>query len=411
MKLKTLALGLVLLGAVGCGSGGGSDAGGAGAASETTAGESGDKKSVVVSGGVVCDLTKQVAADDLTVTCLMEPGQDPHAFQLTSGDRRELEDADLIVYGGYMLEEGLIKALEASGGESVAVYEEAVSEPLMGEGHDHHEHGHGGEKDEHGHSEEKGDHDDHDHAAHSEEKGDHDDHDHAAHSEEKGEDHSDHDHAGEKGEDHDDHDHAGEKEEDHSDHDHAGEKGEGEVPDPHVWHDAELGAASVKVIGDSLAELDPENAAQYQERAAAIAEELGEIDGWIQTQIETIPEDKRQLVTAHDAFRYYAAAYGLEVTGTLSGMNHENPSAQDLARLTDKVKDLKVPAIFSESLTTNLAPLETVAKAADVKLAETPLFVDGPGDEASEAPSYQEMLEVNTCAIADALGGKCTPRS
>ncbi len=395
MKLKTLALGLMLLGAVGCGSGGGSNAGGAGAASETSAGESGDKKSVVVSGGVVCDLTKQVAADDLNVTCLMEPGQDPHAFQLTSSDRRELEDADLIVYGGYMLEEGLIKVLEASGGDSVAVYEEAVAEPLMGEGHHHHEHGHGGEKDEHGHSEEKGDHDDHDHAAHSEEKG---------------EDHSDHDHADEKGEDHDGHDHAGEKGEDHDGHDHAGEKGEGEVPDPHVWHDAELGAASVKVIGDSLAELDPENAAQYQERATAIAEELGEIDGWIQTQIATIPEGQRQLVTSHDAFQYYAAAYGMEVPGTLRGVNHETPSAQDLAKLTDKVKDLEVPAIFSESLTTNLAPLETVAKAAEVKLAETPLFVDGPGDDASEAPTYQEMLEVNTCAITDALGGKCTSR-
>ncbi|MGD1850574.1 MAG: metal ABC transporter solute-binding protein, Zn/Mn family [Cyanophyceae cyanobacterium] len=384
MKLKTLALGLVLLGAVGCGNGNGSDAGGAGTASEATTGESGDKKSVVVSGGVVCDLTKQVAADDLVVTCLMEAGQDPHAFQLTASDRRELEEADLIVYGGYMLEEGLIKTLEASGGESVAVYEEAVSEPLIGEAHDHH--GHGGEKDEHGHSEEKGDHDDHDHGeAHSEEKGeDHDDQDQGeAQSEEKGDDHDDHDHAGEKG----------------------------EVPDPHVWHDAEIGATSVKVIGDYLAELDPENAEQYQERAAAIAEELGEIDGWIQTQIETIPEGQRQLVTSHDAFQYYAAAYGMRVPGTLRGMNHETPSAQDLARLTDKVKDLKVPAIFSETLTTELAPLETVARAAEVKLAEKPLFVDGPGDEASAAPTYQDMLEVNTCTIANGLGGSCTPRN
>ena len=65
-------------------------------------------------------------------------------------------------------------------------------------------------------------------------------------------------------------------------------------------------------ICDSLAELDPENAAQYQERATAIAEELGEIDGWIQTQIATIPEGQRQLVTSHDAFQYYAAAYGME---------------------------------------------------------------------------------------------------
>ena len=386
MKIGILGLGLAAIALVSCGGEVAQEQDAAGASGES------EKLSVVASGGVPCDLTKQVAGDSVEVTCLMEPGQDPHSYQLTAGDRRKLEEADLIIYGGLGLEESLgQEVFTASEVTAIPVFEKAVPEPLLVDGDPHADHDHG-----------------HDH-------GDHEGEGHADHGEEKHEDHADHDeHGDEKHGDHGEEAHA-----DHADHDehgdekhgdHAGEEKDGKFVDPHVWHDAILGAASVKVVADALAGLNPDGAAEYEARAVAIAQELELLDGWIRTQIGTVPEDRRLLVTAHDAFRYYAATYGLEVPGTLGSFNHdEEPSAQELARLVDRIKELQVPVIFSETTVESENTLQAVARSAGIELAETPLFVDGPGGEGSGAVSYQEMLEVNTCAIATGLGGTCTP--
>ena len=70
----------------------------------------------------------------------------------------------------------------------------------------------------------------------------------------------------------------------------------------------------------------------------------------INVQIQTIPEDKRQLITTHDAFQYYANAYGLEVSGTLIGIStEEQPSAKTVQELVTSIKDTGVPAIFAET--------------------------------------------------------------
>lgn len=378
MKVRFWAAGLVVLGLVACG--------GEEPANEAGGAGSSEKLSVVVSGGVPCDLTKQVAGDSLEVTCLMEPGQDPHSYTLTAGDRRKLETADLIVYSGLGLEEELGKAFTSAKVEAIPVFEKAVPDPLFADSDPHAGH-------DHGHS--NGDHDGHD------------DHDHG-HGDEKHDDHKGHDHDDHGHDPHGDHDHDEEHgDEKHGDEEHGDHGAEGKFVDPHVWHDATLGAASVKVIAESLGGLNPEAAAEYEERAEAIAAELTELDGWIKTQIETVPKESRQLVTVHDAFRYYATAYGLEVPGTVGNANHDSkPSAQDLAELVDRVKALKIPTIFAET-TSDSSTLETVARSAGIKLAETALFVDGPGGDESEATSYQEMLVTNTCAIAEGLGGTC----
>lgn len=179
-------------------------------------------------------------------------------------------------------------------------------------------------------------------------------------------------------------------------------------PDPHVWGDAENAIKMVNAIRDQLIELSPENKEEFTNNAAEFTKELAALDQWIAEQVQTIPTQQRQLVTTHDAFQYYARAYGLAVAGTLIGMStEEQPSAQTVKRLSDDIQKAKVPAIFAET-TINPALIKTVAAEAKVKLAEQELYSDSIGAPGSEADTYIKMLKVNTRTIVEALGGNYT---
>jgi manganese/iron transport system substrate-binding protein len=336
-----------------------------------------DRPQVVATSSVLCDLTQQIAEETIALTCLLEPNQDPHVYEATPSDRRAIEDADLVLYGGYAYESTLIRAIDATNtpAPKVAVFEEAVAAPLVGEPHDH----------DHGHD------DDHEHSH------DHDDeHNH------------DHDH------EHDDeHSHAEDSADgaavavsgDEQEHSHA--DASSEVPDPHIWHNAENGVRIAEVIRDNLEQIAPEHAELYQENTEAIAAELNQIDEWIRTQVVTVPEPQRRLVTPHDSMQYFAEAYGFTIVGALEGLSTEQrPSAARMSELVDIVQEAEVPAIFAEA-TTNRNLIEAIANDANVEVAEQPLFVEGPGGEGTPAPTYQAMLIENTCNIVDSLGGQC----
>ena len=94
---------------------------------------------IVASSSIICDLTRQIAAETLDIQCLIGPQQDPHTYTTKPSDRQALETADLVLYGGYGFEtalEGLIAAVDTAS-PKVAVFEQAVSEPIMTEPHDH----------------------------------------------------------------------------------------------------------------------------------------------------------------------------------------------------------------------------------------------------------------------------------
>ena len=145
-------------------------------------------------------------------------------------------------------------------------------------------------------------------------------------------------------------------------------------PDPHVWGDVENVVQIVELIRDELIQLDPENEAEFTQNSEAYIAQLIQLDGWIETQIATIPADQKQLVTTHDAFQYYTQAYGLEVAGTLIGIStEEQPSAQTVQQLAETIRELGVPAIFAET-TINPRLITTVAEEAGVMLSPTELF-------------------------------------
>ena len=181
------------------------------------------------------------------------------------------------------------------------------------------------------------------------------------------------------------------------------------VPDPHVWGDVENVIQMVNAIRDALIELSPEDRDKFTQNAAQLNKELKQLDTWISQQIKTIPPEKRKLVTTHDAFQYYARAYGLSIIGTLIGIStEEQPSAKTIQQLVESIKGSQVPAIFAET-TINPALINTVAQEAGIKLAPKQLYSDSIGAPNSDGNSYIKMMEANTRAIVEALGGKSAP--
>ena len=94
---------------------------------------------VVATTSILCDLTEQIAQDTVNLKCLLEPEVDPHVYQATPEDRQAIESADLVLYGGYDFDSSLIKLVKATTNDNlkIAVHEQAVTDPLFGEKHDH----------------------------------------------------------------------------------------------------------------------------------------------------------------------------------------------------------------------------------------------------------------------------------
>ncbi|MEO1396300.1 MAG: zinc ABC transporter substrate-binding protein [Cyanobacteria bacterium J06634_5] len=332
---------------------------------------------VVASYSVLCDLTEQIAQITVDVTCLIDAGQDPHVYSATPADRRAIEEAELVLYGGYEFEPEIIQMVEATdlSAPAVAISEVAVSEPLLGE---HHDHGHAEHAEGEGHEEHaEGEH----HEEHAE--GEHHDHGHEEHAE--GEGHEEH----AEGEGHEKH-------------------AEGEMEaDPHVWHDAENGVAMVQAIQAQLSEVSPENASLYESNAEALIAQLEQLDTWIQAQIDTVPATGRTLISTHGALGYYANAYSIELEPALDSFSTEaRPSAADIKGLVDVVAEKNVPSIFVES-TSNPGLIEAVSRETDIAISDDPIYADGLGEAGTSAESYQGMLVANTCTIVSGLGGTC----
>ncbi|MBF2057450.1 MAG: zinc ABC transporter substrate-binding protein [Cyanobacterium sp. T60_A2020_053] len=175
------------------------------------------------------------------------------------------------------------------------------------------------------------------------------------------------------------------------------------APDPHVWGDVSNVKIMAEAIRDELIELYPVGEETFRNNTSSLLTELSNLDEWIKTEIGQIPPDDRKLVTTHDAFQYYANAYGLEIPGTLIGIStEEQPSALTLRNLVETIKATNIKAIFAET-TINPALITTVAREAGVKLANRELYADSVGAEGSDADTYIKMMKTNTTTIVEAL--------
>lgn len=179
--------------------------------------------------------------------------------------------------------------------------------------------------------------------------------------------------------------------------------------DPHVWFDAELWARVAERIRDALAEIDPEGAATYNANAAAYTARLRELHAWTRAEIAAIPRERRILVTAHDAFGYFGAAYDIEVLAVQGISTDSEASVRDINNLVDTLVRRQVPAVFVESSVprkTIEALIEGCAARGHAVRIGGELYSDALGPPGSGADDYVGMVRHNVSTIVAALAGK-----
>ena len=136
---------------------------------------------------------------------------------------------------------------------------------------------------------------------------------------------------------------------------------------PHLWLDVQNAIAYVELIRDALVEIDPASAESYRANADSYLAELRALDEEVAAAIDSIPSDRRKLVTFHDAFPYLAQRYGLEVVGVVVASPGKEPSAKEVADLVEAIAAEDVPAVFKEPQF-NASILELAADDAGVEI-------------------------------------------
>lgn len=172
--------------------------------------------------------------------------------------------------------------------------------------------------------------------------------------------------------------------------------------DPHVWHDVRLWMYVITSVRDVLMQYDSEHAEYYYRAAQDYSDDLAVLHESVLAQIATIPASQRFLVTAHDAFAYFGAAYGLEVIA-LQGISTESDiSTRDVIDLATFIVDHKVATLFLESSIPprNVEAVQQAVRASgwDVQIGDE-LYSDALGDVESGADTYIRMITHNVDAI------------
>jgi ABC-type Zn uptake system ZnuABC Zn-binding protein ZnuA len=173
--------------------------------------------------------------------------------------------------------------------------------------------------------------------------------------------------------------------------------------DPHIWLSVANARVMVENVRQALREADPANAVVYDQNAQRYLAELDVLDASVRQQVASVPSGCRKLVTNHDVLGYYAAAYGLEVVGSVipSATTEAQPSASDVAQIVERIRDEGVPAIFAEA-SVNPALVQQVGREAGVRVVDD-LYGDSLGSSGSDGATYIEMMQSNTRKIVEAL--------
>ena len=179
--------------------------------------------------------------------------------------------------------------------------------------------------------------------------------------------------------------------------------------DPHVWMDITAWSQCVDVVTEALSSYDMTHADEYRQRATDYQAQLREMDDYVRRTIATIPENQRWLVTAHDAFGYFARAYKIPVKSAQGISTDSDAAIDDINRLVDFIVEKKISAIFVE-VSVNpkniLAIIEGCKEQKwDVRIGGK-LFSDAMGTPGTYAGTYLGMMDHNATTITRALGGE-----
>jgi manganese/zinc/iron transport system substrate-binding protein len=180
----------------------------------------------------------------------------------------------------------------------------------------------------------------------------------------------------------------------------------GGAHDPHVWFDVSLWSLAAETVRDSLSAFDPPHAADYKANAAAYQARLAKLHEEAKTRIATIPKDQRVMVTAHDAFRYFGRAYGIEVRGIQGISTDSEAGVKQINDLVAFLAERKIKAVFIETSVSDQnirSLLEGSAARRHKVVIGGELFSDAMGNEGTPEGTYEGMVRHNVETIVKAL--------
>jgi len=174
-----------------------------------------------------------------------------------------------------------------------------------------------------------------------------------------------------------------------------------EITDPHAWQSLANGKLYIANIRNGLIAVDPDGKAIYEANAAKYLDEIGAEDEAVKAALAKLPEDRRKIITSHDAFGYFGAAYGLKVIAPEGVSTEAEASAKDVAKIIRQIRAEHIPAVFMENITDHRL-LDQIARETGAKIGGT-LYTDALSPPDGPAPTYLDMFRNNVGVLTAAL--------
>ena len=171
--------------------------------------------------------------------------------------------------------------------------------------------------------------------------------------------------------------------------------------DPHAWQSVANAKVYATNIRDALIAADPAGKAEYENNTAAYLEKLEALDKEIRSSVAGIPPARRKVITSHDAFGYFKAAYGVDFIAPQGVSTEAEASAKDVAAIIRQINAQKVPAVFLENIS-DPRLVKRIADETGAKIGGT-LYSDALSEEKGPAGTYIDMMRQNLRQFADAL--------
>ncbi len=175
----------------------------------------------------------------------------------------------------------------------------------------------------------------------------------------------------------------------------------GSDADPHAWQSVANARIYVANIRDALVAAAPADADAFKSRASAYLADLDALEREVRAAIAAIPESRRKVISTHNAFGYFAAAYGVEFIAPLGVSTESEASARDIARIITQVRTARIPAVFLENIT-DPRLMGRIAAETGARVGGT-LYSDSLTGEKGDSPTYIAMVRHNIKALTSAL--------
>lgn len=295
-----------------------------------------DKKTVMTTFYPVYYLASRIGGEAVNVEMLLESGQEAHSYESTAKDAVAVQEADLFIYQDDEMEFFVSDLLRIVDQAATQVLESTEGIDLLSGDYNH-------EEEEHDHEHEEG---------HEEERNHGDEQDH--------------------------------------------EEGHSHEFDPHTWLDPNFYSQQAENVKNALIQLDPANKATYTENAEKLSEELTTLNEAFETGLADL--ENRTIVVQHEAFGYLAHAYDLEQLAISGLANNAEPSAKQLAEMTNVVNERNIQVIYVDP-TTSTTISETVSQATGAELRPLRTLEFITEEEIEQGEDYFSIMRENLAQL------------